>query len=60
MNQAAEAEFTGVPGSELPVRQTRREGPAMLLDRTLAAICCGSMATVICASEGGGFERRQM
>ena len=28
----------GVPGSELPVRQTRREGPAMLLDRTLAAM----------------------
>lgn len=54
MNQAAEAEFTGVPGSELPVRQTRREGPAMLLDRTLAAICCGSMATVICASKRGG------
>ena len=31
MNQAAEAEFTGVPGKESRVRQTHPEGPAMLL-----------------------------
>ena len=37
----------------MPVRQTRREGPAMLLDRNLATIFCGSMAAAICASKRG-------
>jgi hypothetical protein len=64
MNQAADAEFTGVPGKESRVRQTHPEGPAMLLDRPwrrsaadadLASrrCCCGSMAAVICASKRG-------
>ena len=58
MNQAADAEFTGVPGIEFPVHETRREGPAMLLDRALAAICCGSVATAICASKKGRYTTR--
>ncbi len=62
MNQAAEAEFMGVPGSELPVRQTRREGPAMLLDRTLAAICCrrrSGLTTMLLRLDGDGDLRQQ-
>lgn len=62
MNQAAEAEFMGVPGPELPVRQTRREGPAMLLDRTLAAICCrrrSGLTAMLLRLDGDGDLRQQ-
>ena len=62
MNQAAEAEFMGVPGSELPVRQTRREGPAMLLDRTMAAIFCrrrSGLTAMLLRLDGDGDLRQQ-
>ena len=62
MNQAAEAEFMGVPGSELPVRQTRREGPAMLLDRTMAAIFCrrrSGLTAMLLRLDGGGDLRQR-
>ena len=62
MNQAADAEFTGVPGKESRVRQTHPEGPAMLLDRTLAAICCrrrSGLTTMLLRLDGGGDLRQQ-
>lgn len=62
MNQAAAAEFTGVPGKESRVRQTHPEGPAMLLDRTLAAICCrrrSGLTTTLLRLDRGGDLRQQ-